>query len=239
MGGGLFYEECDLAHTSGEGMGAIVAIHDPPGAPELCEQPGGGYALYCAWGRDTSGEEFYCTWNPMSGLGDDLSEVHLLGGLNEDEFYFWYDQGENEFNLEAYSGFEGVKFLGRQFGQGDDDQLQGSRSTSANYLDLLSGGEGDDNVCGLPGEDVCNGNIGDDLVCGDDDDDVLTGGGDSDILCGYGGFGNTLQGDGDSDKLDKGQGGTNDGGPGNDLCDDSTFGANCEGPLPSGGVCPP
>ncbi len=238
-GDGTFYEKCDMTMRGASTWASAIAVHDPAGGPGICEVEPGVYALYCAWGRDSTGVEFYCTWNDTYG-DDDLVEVQMFDGPGDDYLFFWVDDGQgNHFDMDAYAGFAHSTFVGRIIGGGGRDEIQGSRSTAPVYQDKLYGGADDDHVCGLAGADICDGNSGDDVVCGDENDDTLSGGGGIDLVCGGDGA-DALTGGGDADTLDyQAGGGTNDGGIGNDKCNDpeASNNVNCEAWL-DGGECP-
>lgn len=233
LGSGEYAQICDLTARLGSATpvsAQAVAVHDSLG--NLCRKVGGGYASFCSFGVDATGANYYCAWDTTHS-GDALVEVQLNGGDANDILQFWWDQGGNKYNLDAYSGFTGT-FYGRMSGMGGSDELQGSRSSldtlSAFYQDVLAGGHGDDFECGLTGDDAMNGGLGVDLVCGDDGDDSLAGTGGRDILCGYADF-NTLEGGAGNDYLDYGSSGTNDGGPDSDQCTNGTGDVNCESVL--------
>ena len=244
-GGSQFVEDCDLTANGGGYAAMAVAIFDPTGTKCPVRGSGGSggsaHNPYCAFGQDASGAAFYCDWDLTDGSSNDLTGVNIYGGALGDQIQLWWNDGTNNFDLDAYASYSGGGFLASVFGFGGADELQGSSSTNTDYQDHLVGGADDDTICGLSGNDICDGAGGDDLVCGDDDNDVLYGGpaatGAGNVLCGYGGIHNHLYGGPDTDYLDFGGGDTNVCGDGTDYSNSGTGDdATCENAYT--GACP-
>ena len=232
LGGSRWGTTCDAAENAVPEdtlVGAkMVAVFDPPGGETFCHEVGNLSVAreYCAFGTDALGDEFYCSWDHGSGLGN-LSQVTMLGATEGDVIQFWWNSANVEYNLDAWST---ATFVGQQLGYQGDDQLIGSRANNAYYTDLVNGGVGEDRECGLDGDDALNGEGDGDIVCGDDGLDTLTGGGHDDILCGLGGNGDSLHAGPGDDQLSHGNDGGleyNDGESGTDSCDD-VGDDNCE-----------
>lgn len=240
LGGSLWGMVCDAAANATEEdtlVGAkMVAVYDPDGGETFCHQVGNlsAPAEYCAFGIDALGDEFYCSWDHDSMLGN-LSEVTLAGATEGDILQFWWNSTNVEYNLDTWST---VTLIGRQLGYQGADELIGSRAnnpTTTYYTDLLNGGTGADRGCGLAGPDALNGEGDADILCGDDHLDTLPGGAHGDTLCGLAGDGDSNHGETGNDLLSHGNdGGTeyNDGGPDlgtgpQDACDD-VGDDNCE-----------
>lgn len=233
----LYEWNCDsAAYTVGTLQGAkVVAVWDDPsdgGSRLLCPIPSGGFGGYCTFGVNAYGNDFYCQLSPDEWMGRDMAGVNIYGAPDDDQIQLWWEDGSEEYNLDAYST---TTFVGRAFGFQGDDDIQGSRADNAYYNDLLAGGADADKVCGLDGDDMANGDGGPDDVCGDNGEDVVDGGGEPDYLCGnadddviVAGPGNDIL-DGGGQTLDDMDGETHVSSPPGDTCTNvagST--ANCE-----------
>lgn len=187
------YFECTLNNAySGNAMEAYAVT----GGSTLC---GSGKDI-CVWGvqRGTS-NQFCCNLNGTT-------ETYLLihgtdDGPTGDVISLQYDT----YDLDNYdTGTIGV-FEGRvQAGDGNDE-VYGSRVSSADYRDKLFGGDDDDIIDGDSGDDELYGGVGHDDMFGGGGNDTMVGDAGSDDMEGNAGD-DSMDGGSDQDKMSGGSG---------------------------------
>lgn len=161
---------------------------------DIVDGGAGDDTLYGEHGNDTL----------IGGAGNDI----LDGGIGNDTISyasaaastlvklgsnFTFDDGDG--GTDTLSSIENI------IGSAYNDDLRGN-----NEVNIIEGGDGDDNIYGYFGDDILYGGAGDDFLTGAEDNDTLYGDAGADEL--YGGLGNdTIHGgDGDDAKLDGGDG---------------------------------
>lgn len=152
--------------------------------------------MYTAFGVDGGGA-YFCSETNTSGI----TSIELYGTAFDDSLYFYW----STYDLDAPSG----QILAEMFGMNSGDSvMEGSRSTSTTYLEILHGGQG---------EDIITGNDGIDEIYGDGDDDDIEGGGGNDTI--HGGYGDdTIRGESGADSVWGDEGADQiSGGSGNDV----------------------
>ena len=231
--GGLITVVCDLDVTETTDLDAwAIAINSADGGADIC----GSGDYYCAWGKDTSGRNFYCGWTTYAG---DLVGVNLKGGQGADTLSFLCEESTNplvEARLQEYGGYSYSRpFLGRIDGAPGNDTIIGSTRASDKYADALYGWDGADDIASHEDDDYVDAGAGADRVCtGLGDDLVNAGAGNDDVVDEHGS--NTLNGGTGDDRLQGHSGDTIDGGPDTDYCDPS--GTSCTATSLSLHACP-
>lgn len=182
--------QCDVDRIDPDAVEYFVyMIYGDPAGDDLCDGED-----YCAFGYalDSSSTEtarFIC---PQDGSG--LDEAWLVGTAENDDF-----------NMSSEGGID----TGKMFGNGDPDDLHGSKYAVSGYTDKICGGGGHDTIWLHAGDDQLSGNDGNDTIWGGDGNDNICGHGDCDDLRGE---------DGDDDQVHVGTtiatGDSSNGGPG-------------------------
>ena len=183
--------ECRF-HTEGSVSPLMVAVNDFSGA---------GETVYNVWGTQPNGDNFCC--ERTSTATDPICSVSLIAqdeddntGDTDDVLKFQWPTGAF---LDTNSECSGL-FSGYIYGDAGDDLIVGSSSTDPDYLDVLRGEEGNDEIMGHDGDDLIYGMDGDDVICGGAGDDDIHGNEGDDEL--YGGSGTDLSNGGNHGRGD-------------------------------------
>ena len=191
---------CDLGIVADGNLGGtITVVYDDTGT--ICETDSVA-ADYCAWGMDGRGSAFYCEVTNTS-----ITAIRVIGtdpgmGTAGDTIWLQHDEDVYSYDLtDCGSGHvDGIVLAGS-----GDDEIVGSRSTSAYYTDKLQGDGGQDEIKGDAGDDELLGGDQSDLIWGDAGDDEIHGNSGGDGL--WGGDGDdTIYGDEDADEVWAGAG---------------------------------
>lgn len=149
--------------------------------------------------------DFCCKVTDPSG---EIARVSLIGRDEQEEpIGFRWDGGGG--NVKNFQPTHGGQVLAKAWGRGKSDTVVGSDSTASNYVEMLYGEDGDDDIYtnagggkayGGNGLDVLQGGNGDDEFQGGNDNDTLRGGPGDDVL--KGGYGtDEMFGDDDDDVM--------------------------------------
>lgn len=175
--------ECDISRNGQTAGGSFTAVYGY-----------GGTYDYSAWGTDEAGNNFCCQITNSA-----LNRVSVHGGIYADTLSFQY----STYDLSNHGAV--ARFFGFAAGGGGDDTISGSRSSAADYFDLLHGDGGNDTIYGYDGVDEITGDLGDDFLDGGTGADIIHGNDGDDAI--YGGDGNdTITGDSGDDTVDGGVG---------------------------------
>lgn len=184
----------DICQTDGTGSNIICDLtrnHDWYSGIARAYTYAGNWEIA---GLAAGGNEFCCVF----ALSSSITGLQVLGGSYADDLMLRCPAGDcgSDYELTPSS-----TLIGSASGNDGDDEIVGSNyDNPTTYVDQLHGGDDDDTIWGLDGQDQIWGDLGDDVIRGGDEGDLLYGNGGNDEMNGGAGA-DTLYGGGDNDTL--------------------------------------
>jgi len=227
----------------------VMTYRSAPDGPNSLQAEAGGYSqslmmldiqaiqyMYGANFNHNAGDNTY-TWNPSTGTMSIDGVAQRTPAINRVFMTIWDGDGNDTYDLSAYSTSVSINLLPGQWTITSEDQFAdlngGSRDNglargnianallfegdTRSLIENAIGGGGDDTLTGNDGDNTLTGNGGNDTITGALGNDTLNGGDGDDTLDGGDGH-DTLNGGAGNDNLTGGAGNdTLNGGDGNDV----------------------